>query len=457
MWYLPHGIDAGATETSDGLERLACVTPELIRQTVDALDRQADAWCGLSIHRIVAAIDAVVASWTRPAPVSPYRAALLRHGPVLTRLSEPMLGYALGPLLRQFDAEGLYRLLRDELGDAAVLDGFVPVSAGATRLARGPGRQFQVLAGSVPTVGIFSLICALLLKSPVLIKPSAYDPIVPALFAQALAEVEPRLAGAMAVVPWRGGAEAIEREAMRGTGAVIAYGADATVAAIQRRVAPGTRFIGHGNKLSVAAITREALATDTAAAMASLLAWDVALFDQQGCLSPQCIFVETGGEVTPAEFAGLLAARLAALEVDWPRGRIASAEAAQIQEVRSAAAFRQSIDAGASVWQSDGNTNWTVLLDRELDLTRMCKNRSAVLVAVDNLDHDLPRHCGTLPISTIGIAASEPRLPELTGVFARLATRFCPIGTMGEPPVTWRHDGRPNLSDLVTWVDLETG
>jgi len=26
---------------------------------------------------------------------------------------------------------------------------------------------------------------------------------------------------------------------------------------------------------------------------------------------------------------------------------------------------------------------------------------------------------------------------------------------MGEPPITWRHDGQTNLGPLVTWVDLE--
>ena len=35
-------------------------------------------------------------------------------------------------------------------------------------------------------------------------------------------------------------------------------------------------------------------------------------------------------------------------------------------------------------------------------------------------------------------------------------TRVCPLGQMQSPPLTWRHDGRPALSDLVTWTDFES-
>ena len=35
-------------------------------------------------------------------------------------------------------------------------------------------------------------------------------------------------------------------------------------------------------------------------------------------------------------------------------------------------------------------------------------------------------------------------------------TRVCPLGQMQNPPLTWRHDGRPALGDLVTWTDWET-
>src|SRR5262249_2576406 len=151
------------------------------------------------------------------------RAMLLEHGPVLTGYSREALAYALDAMLPRFGADGLRTLLTDELGNPAVLDGFVQ-QGDVRRHARGPGRQFHAFAGSLPTVPVFSPICALLTKSPVLAKPSSSDQLLPALFAQTLSEVKPRLAGALAVLPWRGGEEELEREALAGAGAVVVYG-----------------------------------------------------------------------------------------------------------------------------------------------------------------------------------------------------------------------------------------
>jgi hypothetical protein len=48
-------------------------------------------------------------------------------------------------------------------------------------------------------------------------------------------------------------------------------------------------------------------------------------------------------------------------------------------------------------------------------------------------------------VSTVGLAAEEDKAGELATQLAR----------WGNPPLTWRHDGRPSLGDLVTWTDFE--
>jgi hypothetical protein len=59
-------------------------------------------------------------------------------------------------------------------------------------------------------------------------------------------------------------------------------------------------------------------------------------------------------------------------------------------------------------------------------------------------------------VSTVGLAASDETAPELAKRLARWGvTRICPIGQMQNPPLTWRHDGRPALGDLITWTDWE--
>ena len=60
-------------------------------------------------------------------------------------------------------------------------------------------------------------------------------------------------------------------------------------------------------------------------------------------------------------------------------------------------------------------------------------------------------------VSTAGIAVPEEQAQEIATQLARWgATRICPLGQMQNPPLTWRHDGRPALGDLVTWTDFES-
>ena len=59
-------------------------------------------------------------------------------------------------------------------------------------------------------------------------------------------------------------------------------------------------------------------------------------------------------------------------------------------------------------------------------------------------------------VSTVGIGAAPEEIQEIATTLARWgATRICPIGRMQLPPLTWRHDGRPALADLVKWTDWE--
>ena len=102
----------------------------------------------------------------------------------------------------------------------------------------------------------------------------------------------------MLVAPWRGGDADVEAIVFGEADLVVASGSDAAIAAIQARVA--RRFIGHGHKISFAVIGRERLDDDAAARqLARRLAYDVSLWDQQGCLSPQLCYIESGWQRVP--------------------------------------------------------------------------------------------------------------------------------------------------------------
>jgi hypothetical protein len=86
-----------------------------------------------------------------------------------------------------------------------------------------------------------------------------------------------------------------------------------------------------------------------------------------------------------------------------------------------------------------------------------CLNRFIYVKAVSDLTaalHGADEIRGK--VSTIGIAAPEEKTNDVATQLAHWgATRVCRLGRMQNPPLTWRHDGRPALGDLVTWTDFE--
>jgi len=455
LWYLPPGVAAPECEPCDGGAALPRVTPALVRAAAAALDRAVPVLAATPIACIVAAIDAAVACLQTPG--HPLREIALERGPALTGYSRPMLAHALDAMLTECRAPALQRLLAAEIGNAAALDRFVPGPDEMLWHARGPGRQLHVYAGTVPTVPVLAIARALLLKSPVLAKPSHHDPLFPVLFARALAETAPALGAAVAVLPWRGGDAPVEEAALAGAGAVLVHGRDETVTAWRQRAAsPDLLFAGHGHRLSIAVVARSALTRANAPTLAGAVARDVVLFDGRGCLSCRLIVVERGGEVAPEDFAALVAGEMEALERRWPRGVLEPEEHARIQALRAEALMRRAAGAAVRLWASEGGTAWTVLYDgASRQPVPAPAGRVALIVSVENLAADLPVLIGDLPLSAVALAAGEPETAALLPLLTHRATRICPPGRLGEPPLTWRQDGLPALAAFVRWIGYE--
>ena len=136
----------------------------------------------------------------------------------------------------------------------------------------------------------------LLTKSAILGKSSFDEPLMPVLFARSLASVDPDMADALAIVPWRGGTVDLEDAAIGEADAVVAYGSSHTTEAIRPRVRAGKPFLSYGAKIGFSLIGREALRADLYAGTVHRMAIDVATYDQQSCAarclrrrSPNCL------------------------------------------------------------------------------------------------------------------------------------------------------------------------
>jgi len=408
-----------------------------------------------STEEMVSLIDGVARRFLDPD--DPVRREAAKHLPSLTGYSSEMVSAVLEGMAREWTAEALERLLAADLPDPGVVDEFRvrPGVPGRTR-AFAPRLVTHVFSGNVPGVAVTSLVRALLLRAPSLGKSAAAEPVVPALFARGVAESDPLAGRALAVAWWPGSDRERTGAALREADVVVAYGSDETVEAVRSATPPHARFLGYGHRISFGILTREVSRAD-APRLAREAARDVALFDQQGCVSPHLYYVEDGGDVDAEAWSRLLAEALAREEERIPRGLLEPGESARIRELRTEAEFGDISGRGGRVHASAEGTAWTVLLDPDPSFAASCLNRVVRVKPVSSMEalRDLVTPLRQL-LQTVGVATSSERRQEIAGWLGRMgASRIVPFGSMAWPPAPWHHDGRPPLADMLRWCDLE--
>jgi hypothetical protein len=342
---------------------------------------------------------------------------------------------------RLFPRAELLRLVRAELGHVDALDKWIARDGVQVR-AVAPRILYHLCSGNLAISACTSIVHGLLLGSANIVKlpsvregSSARREILA--FIKALPDSLRRRVTAH---------NQMREEALLAAEAVVAFGSDETMRELRAKLRPGQKFIEHGHALSLLLITEPGRLTS---AQARACAIDVLTYDQLGCLSPQAIYVPPGTEM---ETLGRKLAQ--ALEAEWKKMPRKPARplgvAARIAEARDLAHAL-----GHRVWLPEtGHLGWTLIHDPDPEF-QPSPLHGVIYLRVcgkEKLPQALDSVAGR--ISTIGVAgrmdATWKKSLRLLG-----ATRFCPAGRMQFPPLTWHHDGRPPLADLVTWVDSE--
>jgi acyl-CoA reductase-like NAD-dependent aldehyde dehydrogenase len=392
------------------------------------------------VDQILAALHRAAQRWRRPD--DPLRQEALRKVSESTGLPVIAVGRAIDDVMDRI--EGIGVLLDQDLGSRYLLDHFEARAPGIRSRAWGPGLLACIFAGNVPAVPAFDLALCLALKSACLARPSREEPHFASLFAQSLAQEDPQLGQCLAVHHW----EYEETAPYEGVGAVVAYGSDKSIEAIRALVPPGIPFVGHGHKIGLAIVAKEAADEENA----RLLALDVALYDQQGCVSPHMAFIERGGRLTPSEFARACGEALADLAVTMPRGRLTQGEAMALRATRDEAEFTAD-----GLFRSRGDLAWTIVHREAPAFEPSPLNRLLRTYAVDRCEavEEIAKPYRQY-LQTVGFAGADQRRIELASRLGCLGvSRFCPLGQVQQPGALWRHDGRPSAGDLVRWTDLE--
>lgn len=438
----------------------AALTAAMINDACQALKQNREKYLlARSTQNCVEILCGVAENWLQPE--YPFRKLALEKGPATTGFSRGTIANGLDNFFKHFTPENFNALLLQELGHARRLDQIVANSAeeklSRAAAARGPELLVHITAGNIPNPALMSIAFGVITRSAQFVKCATGAAFLPRLFAHSLYEAESKLGACLEIAEWRGGRSDIEKALFAEADCVTATGSDETLAAIRHHVPAHTRFLGYGHRLSFAYVASEALTSFQAKKTVAYAATDVVAWNQLGCLSPHVIYVEHGGAVAAEQFSEMLAEELSRREQTEPRGEVSTETAATIASRRAFYEVRAAHSPDTRFWRSENSTAWTVVYEADTRFQLSCLYRFIYVKGVSDLKTALEGADAVRgKVSTVGIAAGEEKAAELAGQLATWgATRICPLGRMQDPPLTWRHDGRPALADLVTWTDVE--
>jgi Acyl-CoA reductase (LuxC) len=423
------------------------LTAARISGIAGALVRNAEAQRpGLKTARLVATLGAVAEAWCDRE--DPYRVAAERWLPAVTGYAPGMVAAALDRLFRSLRADRLEKLLKSEVGHLR---------------APGPRLLAVIASGTVFPPAIVGATSALLLRSPVIVKTASAEPVLAPLWARSLEARDPELGSLVAVLGWPRTDTALTQALLDAADRVLGYGDDETMAAIRAAMPPGAHLVAHGHKVSAAILSARALETD-APGLARRLAREVALYDQQGCLSPHTVFVvasaaKAAGAATAAPaFAELLAAELAALAHRWPPAPLDPPQASSLRQVIGARELASQPPMSAVLGGVEHG--YAVVLDPSASFEVSPLGRTVFVKPVADVEEAIAALAPVRQqLQAVGLAVSHAERRALArglGILDDLEAdldwvpriRLCPVGAMQDPPVTWAADGHRPLAAL---------
>jgi hypothetical protein len=360
--------------------------------------------------------------------------------------------------LRNYRSASLWQALRRELRDPRALDTFVPdreLGSGYTR-AIGPTITFVMLTGNVPGLPALAIVRALLVKSAVVAKISRNEPIFAAAFAASLAEMDRRLGEAILVTYWDRSQTDMLAAAVRHADAVIAYGGAEACAEVRKYLGAHQRYIEHGHKVSAGIISRSYLRHVGATQVAERIVRDTCMFNQLACIAPQAYLVEADTREVRS-LGAAVAASMAAYADECPPGRLTLDDAMALGLRRAAQAWRAAADEHGDLWHPKG-LGWTVAMDSEFPGAGGTGNRFITLIPVGSLAAgvEMLRPLGP-HLQNIALGCTDTEFAPVGQALADAgASRICAPGCMAEPSLSWRHDGRMGIAELLRWCDIES-
>lgn len=319
----------------------------------------------------------------------------------------------------------------------------------------------HICAGNILGLAAFEMVMDKLVDAATWVKVPTEEPVFGALYAKSIEEVDPLLAHSIAVLPFSSQDTLVQDYLFSQSDLVRATGGEQArrnlSALAERHHVP---LAGHWHKFSFIVIAREFLDTQ-ASEIAQLASLDVSAWDQQGCFSPQEIYVESGGRVSPKEFAGLLAKEMETTTRALPKG----SNSGKIQVLDGYYQYftKETMGEPVKIYPSKDN-QWLVIYDESnpncepSPLFRVIRIKPVSDIMV------IPQMVRPLSsfLQTVGVAIPQNRLLAFADALGQVGvTNFRTISGMTLQKAWEPWDGRFPLQELfehdgIHWVSIDT-
>lgn len=303
-----------------------------------------------------------------------------------------------------------------------------------------------ILPGNVLGPAVATAYCAAAAGATVMLKSSSRELRLADVVSEQFDSLGPPVAGTLRAMRWSGGDEDFEAKVFPLARRIVAFGSDRTIGDIKRRTPSDVAITQYGSAYSIGYVPADA-GIGTAAQGA---AWDVALFDQRGCLSPQTIYAQ-GDEARAIVFAHALRGALADVGRSLPRAHAGEGEKAAVAEfvrrlmVRALPPKTHALDTVLIGPDVGGVPEYVIGTEAfstptctgfgRIVIIKPCGDAGRAAGAAQSLGHHL---------DSIGVAG--PLTSQLEAAFAGAgASRLCPLGEMQRPPLGYR----PKIADFA--------
>jgi Acyl-CoA reductase (LuxC) len=319
----------------------------------------------------------------------------------------------------------------------------------------------HICAGNILGLAAFEMVMDKLVDAATWVKVPTEEPVFGALYAKSIEEIDPLLAHSIAILPFSSHDTFVQEYLFSHSNLIRATGGEQA----RRNLTPLAEkyhvpLAGHWHKFSFIVIAREFL-NKQSSEIAELASLDVCAWDQQGCFSPQEIYVETGGDVSPKEFAGLLGKEMERTTRAIPKGT--NSGKMQVLDGYYQYFTKETMGEPVKIFASK-EKQWLVVYDESNPNCEPSPLYRVIRVKPISDIMDIPLKVRPLSsfLQTVGVAIPQHRLLRFADAIGQVgATNIRTISGMTLQKAWEPWDGRFPLQELfehdgVHWVSIDT-